>query len=769
MRDGSFSRAGHLGSIRISAALRWPALTIAALAATITPGLVLGQEGAGEPPQVPPRPIQTHRVTPTDAEIDLDGVLDEPAWAEATRVTLPFEWLPGDNTPAPVDTECFVTYGSANLYLACRAQDPDPGSIRAHVADRDTPFADDHLVFLLDTFNDQRRAFQFRVNPYGVQMDAILSQGFEDFSWDTIWDSAGRITQEGYVVEVAIPFKSLAFQPTATEQTWGFIVDRSYPRSVRHRIRNSWTDRDDPCLLCQADRLVGFRGVRPGRDLELTPTLTTSRTDRREDLSAGELERGDIDAEAGLFVEWGVTPNLGLSGTVNPDFSQVEADVAQLEVNERFALFFPEKRPFFLEGADLFDVSGDLVFTRTVVDPIAGGKLVGKLGRNAIGVFVTRDKVNSLVFPGLEFSRRTLLDDDVTGAVARYRRDIGASSTLGLLYTGREADGYHNRLIAADGLLRLSRSNSVRFIVAHSRTEYPDSIAAAFSQPEGEFSAEGYSAEFQHSSRNVFAEVSWRDVEGRLRADAGFLPQVGQRGPEGALAYTFWGDAGKWFNHIRIRASGERLEDEDGELSEQILETNVSYSGPLQSEAAIETSWIKQRFAGETFDLRRYFAFTSLRPSGDVELQIRAQFGDDIDFENVRKANIFRLSPGLELKLGPRVEWDLSHTLERLSLAGERIFLANLFQTRFVYHFSQRAFVRGILQLRDLDRNLELYANPVEESTQAVFTQFLFSYEVNPRTVLFAGYSDNRLGLTDVDMTTTDRSFFLKLGYAWRP
>ncbi len=716
-----------------------------------------------------PRPIQTQKVTPTDSDIDVDGVLDEPAWAEAAPITLPFEWLPGDNTPAPVDTECFVTHDAANLYLACRALDPDPGSIRAHVADRDTPFADDHMVFLLDTFNDQRRAFQFRVNPYGVQMDAILSQGFEDFSWDTIWDSAGRITEQGYVVEVAIPFKSLAFQPTASEQTWGIIVDRSYPRSVRHRIRNTWTDRNDTCVLCQADRLVGFQGVRPGRDLELTPTLTTSRTDRREDLSAEELERGDIDAEPGLFVEWGVTPNLGLSGTVNPDFSQVEADVAQLEVNERFALFFPEKRPFFLEGADLFDVPGNLVFTRTVVDPIAGGKVVGKLGGNAIGVFLTQDNVNNLVLPGSEFSRRTLLDDDVTGAVARYRRDIGASSTLGLLYTGREADGYHNRLIAADGLLRLSRSNLVSFIVAHSRTEYPDSIAAAFSQPEGEFSAEGYFAEFQHSSRNVFAEVSWREIERRFRADAGFLPQVGRRGPEGALAYTFWGDAGKWFNQIRIRASGARLENEDGELNEQILETNVFYSGPLQSQAALETSWIKQRFAGETFDLRRYFAFASLRPSGGVEAELIVQLGDDIDFENVRKADIFRIGPQLELKLGPRVEWSLGHTLERLSLAGERIFLANLFQTRLVYHFSQRAFVRGIVQFRDVDRNLDLYLNPAEESTQTLFTQFLFSYEVNPRTVLFAGYSDNRLALTEVDMTTTDRSFFLKLGYAWRP
>ncbi len=716
-----------------------------------------------------PRPITTHRVEPAGSPIDIDGRLEEPAWESAVAVDLTLEWLPGDNTPAPVDTRCFVTYDHASLYLACRALDPDPSSIRAHVADRDTPFQDDHIVFLLDTFNDQRRAFQFRINPYGVQMDAILSRGFEDFSWDTIWESAGRLTDDGYVVEAAIPFKSLTFQPTSSEQTWGFIAERSYPRSARHRIRNTWTDRNDTCLLCQADRLVGFQGVRPGRDLEINPTFTASRTDRREDLSAGALESGDIDAEPGLFFEWGVTPNLGLSGTVNPDFSQVEADVAQLEVNERFALFFPEKRPFFLEGADLFDVPGNLVFTRTVVDPIAGGKMVGKVGGNAVGVFVTQDRVNNLVFPGPQFSRRAVLDDNVTGAVARYRRDVGASSTVGVLYTGREAGDYHNRLFAADGQLRLDRSNSINFVVAHTRTEYPDSIAAQFGQPNGEFSGEGYFAEFSHSSRNVFGSASWRTIEGRFRADAGFLPQVGLRGPEAELGYVFWGDAGKWFNQIRVRASAERLEDDDGELNEQLIEANVLYVGPLQSVVAVETSWTKNRFAGELFDLRRWFALFAMQPSGAVGIHLSAQLGDDIDFENVRKADIFRLGPILSLKIGPRIEWRLSHTLERLSLRGDRIFLANLFQTRLVYHFSQRAFARAIVQFRDVDRNLELYEAPVEASTQAVFTQFLFSYEVNPRTVLFTGYSDNRLGLTDVDMTTTDRSFFLKLGYAWRP
>ena len=195
----------------------------------------------------------------TSSEVKIDGVLDEPAWADALSLSLGYQWFPTDNAAAPVETECYLTYDTSNLYLACQAFDPDPSKIRAHLADRDTPFQDDHVLFLLDTFNDQRRAFQFRINPYGVQMDALLGVGFEDFSWDEIWASKGRITGEGYTVEAAIPFKSLSF-PEETEgpQTWGIIVERSYPRSVRHRIQNIEQDLSNSCLLCQADKVTGF-------------------------------------------------------------------------------------------------------------------------------------------------------------------------------------------------------------------------------------------------------------------------------------------------------------------------------------------------------------------------------------------------------------------------------------------------------------------------------------------------------------------------------
>ena len=467
-------------------------------------GSALAGQAAAPAGPVPPARFQVSRAV---TAITVDGVLDEDAWKAAAVVPLPFEWAPGDNTPPPVATECLVTYDAARLYLACRASDPDPSRIRAHLMDRDaidTLIQDDHVGFMIDTFNDQRRAFQFRVNPLGVQADAIFSEldGVEDWSWDTIWTSAGKIGAGGYAVEIAISFKQLRFPHTSGPQTWGFEAFRSYPRNVRHRISSRYTDRNTSCLLCQQNLVEGFEGIAPGRKIELDPTVTGHRTDERADPPAGPMARGKAMGEAGLTARWGIASNLVLGGAVNPDFSQVEADVAQLDVNTRFALFYPEKRPFFLEGLDFFTTPFQAVFTRTVADPAGGLKLTGKAGRNAIGVFVTRDRVNNLVIPSNQDSNLASTPDDVTGAVVRYRRDLGSQSTLGFLYTGRESAGYHNRVFGPDAFVRLSQSDAVRVQFLHSDTAYPASVAEEQAQKATLGGGNALLVEYQHVGRS---------------------------------------------------------------------------------------------------------------------------------------------------------------------------------------------------------------------------------------------------------------------------
>ncbi len=464
-------------------------------------------------------------VEPATSQIHVDARLDEKAWEAAAVIPLTHEWFPGDNTEPPVATVALVTFDSTNFYVGFRASDPDPSAIRAYLADRDTAFSDDTVGFILDTFNDRRRAFQFRINALGVQMEAQSSDidGTEDWSWDIIWNSAGRITDVGYVVEVAIPLKQLRFpRTTASEvQTWGFLAMRDYPRNVRHRLRSVENDRDKNCFVCQAPSLTGFRHLEPGRNLELDPTVTMTRTDSR-DFPDGVLESGDEDAEAGLTVRWNVTPNLALNATLNPDFSQVEADAAQLDVNERFALFFPEKRPFFLEGADFFNSPFDVVFTRTVADPKYGVKLTGKQGRDSFGVFLAEDRINNLIFPGNQGSSSESLSEDVLSGVVRYRRDVGKRSNLGFLYAGRQGDGdYANEVYGVDGTLRLTDSDTVRFQALGSRTEYPEGLALEQGQPLTAFDGTALRIDYTHGERNWFWSARYQDIDPDFRADSG--------------------------------------------------------------------------------------------------------------------------------------------------------------------------------------------------------------------------------------------------------
>ena len=535
-------------------------------------------------------PPMTFKVGRATAAIRIDGALDEDAWKNAVDVPVAWEWSPGDNIPAPVRTQCLVTYDDRNLYVAFRALDPRPGEIRAHLMDRDdtdTLIQDDHVGLMLDTFNDERRAFQFRINPLGVQADAIFSEqdGVEDFSWDMIWASAARITDEGYVVEIALPLKQLRFQSRAAVQTWGFEAFRSWPRNVRHRLSSQPRDRDKGCLLCQENKVTGFEGLAQGRNVELDPTATLSRTDERAAATDAGLARGKAQGDVGVTGRWSVTPNLTLNGTVNPDFSQVEADVAQLDVNQRFALFYPEKRPFFLEGIDFFTTPVQAVFTRTVADPTFGAKLTGKQGANAVGVFVTQDRLNNLLFPANQGSETTTADGEVTSLVGRYRRDVGRGSTVGLLYAGREGSDYHNRQAGVDLFWRVNPSNSIRAQHIQANTRYPSSVSTDFNQPTGDFAGSATYVEFMHQTRSWMAFAAYEGYSPGFRSDTGFVPRVDYHNLLADGLHRWWRGAGSWFNTIDLGARAWRTTDWNWTLTDQTVAGFVSYTGPFQTQA----------------------------------------------------------------------------------------------------------------------------------------------------------------------------------------
>jgi len=754
-------------------------LALPLLAAVLACGAVSTAVPALSQPAPARTPVPPARfaLRPATSPIHIDGVLDEPAWAEATLVPIPYEWSPGDNTPSPVESQCFLTFDAERLYLGCRALDPDPSAIRAHLMDRDsidTFIQDDFIGLMIDTFNDERRAYQFRVNPLGVQADALYSEvdAIEDWSWDMIWDSLGRLTPDGFVVEVALPFNQLRFASRSGPQTWGIEVFRSWPRTERHRLSSRWTDRGTNCVLCQENKADGLAGMRSGLNLEVTPTLTGSQTDSRAP-SPGEPFQTDRSGEPGLTVRWGVTSNLTLSGTANPDFSQVEADVAQLDVNTRFALFYPEKRPFFLEGLDYFATPVQVVFTRTIADPIGGAKLTGKVGRDSVAVFSAVDRINNLLFPSNQGSDGTSLDSDTTTTVLRYRRDVLTRSSLGAIVVSREGGQYHNRQLGLDGYFAFSDTDSLTWQVVGSSTQYPLATAIEFGQPMGTFEGGALYAMYQHAERNWFWFGDYQDLSPEFRSDTGFVPRVDARTAEASLGRRFWGDTGRWFTRFEVAMRGSAIYDHDETLTDADARPGVSYLGPLQTSVEFAAGWQLVRYRDVDYRYWRPVLFFESQPTGWIKPGLVARWGGDVDYDNGRAGDSVVLVPSVELKPGRHVNLQAQHTHEWFDVEAGRLFEAGLSELRAIYHLNLRTFVRAILQYTNVARTPDLYAFPVPARTQRLFSQYLFSYKVNPQTLLYVGYSDGYLGDAaderSFGLTQTTRTLFVKVSYAWLP
>lgn len=700
--------------------------------------------------------VRATEVRKATSPIHVDAVLDETAWQEATQISIGHEWFPGDNVDAAVPTEVLVTWDNEKLYVAFRAHDPHPERIRARFNERDGATADDNVGFLLDPFNDDRRAYQFRINPLGVQADAINSdvEGTEDFSWDSIWDSAGRITADGYIVEVAVPLQQLRVPSGGSPQTWGFLAMRDWPRDVRHRFRSVVTDQNRNCLICQFADVTGFGASRSGRNLEVTPTLT------------GTTGDGDSDVEPGVSGRWAITSGTSLQATLNPDFSQVEADAAQLDVNQRFALSFPEKRPFFLEGADFFETQLPLVFTRSIADPVAGLKLTGKSGPNAFGILLARDRITNLLVPSDQSSFRTTSSEDSTTLVMRGRRELGKSATAGALVTLRSGRDYDNRVASADTYLRLTERDSLRVQVAGSQSEYPQAIAAK--------SLDGHAlfARYFHGDRNWTWGSNYEEYSPGFRADVGLFDQVGVRATSAFAERRIRGGdkpGRKWFTNLLFNGGVDGTREFNGAWNEWGADLGATYQGPRQSEISVNFLAPNQEFfAGRVYHNLRHSVDASIQATADVNLGLFVNWGESIDFTNERAADFVTIGPSANFDIGRRMRGEFSWQRQTFRTeAGDRIFSVDLPQARLLYHFNRRAFLRAILQYRDVERDPAQYVVPVNREDRGFLSQLLFSYRLDAQTVFLAGYSDNYVGTDEIDLSRTNRTLFVKLSYAW--
>jgi hypothetical protein len=698
----------------------------------------------------------------------IDGVLDDDIWNQALVIGLDYETNPDESLPAPVETKVLLVSSPTHLYAAFVARDPDPSRICASLCERDRMYDGDRVNLTLDTFNGQRSAYMLFANPLGVQGDALDTSGIGagDTTWDAIWDSAGQINETGYVVEIAVPFSSLRFQRTDGDQIWGLSAARRYPRDADYRTATEPRNRDESCYLCQIGKVIGFTHATPGRNLEIDPTLSAISSDERPPLSHDDFERAARDVEEGVTARWGLTPSMALSGTLNPDFSQVEADALELDVNRQFPFYYEEKRPFFYEGMELFTTRLDAVYTRSVADPSWGTKLTGREGHDAVGAFVARDEVTNLIFPGSQGSGWTSLGMHSVASVVRYRRDVGTWSNLGALYTDRRGDEYVNQVAGLDGALSLGESERVEFQALRSRTDYPDPVADAWDQPRGPFEASAYDAQYDHSSSHYEWWLASRQVGGGFRSDVGFRPRTDFRQTRGGFSRYWRSPGGRWFSFLAAGGGYVHEEKLDGALLQSFADFWANYEGPSRSYANVYGMVGREGYRGVEYDRARLSCEAGYWPTPSLSVGVGTVFGDQIDYENARQGAVLQIVPQATYRAG-RLDLALWHVYERLNVDVGRLYTANVSHLRCVYQFTRRVALRVVLQHADYRFNTAAYADEIDSQWEELGSQVLVSYQLNPRTVLYLGYSDSHSGNETVDLTQSGRTVFAKIGYAW--
>jgi hypothetical protein len=731
--------------------MRWSAITLLSLSICLGAGLpvALAQESAEKTPQRVPR---------INSEFEVDGVLNEDFWSDALVMGVNNEVRPGDNIPAPVETDMLLAYSDTHFLVAFKAYDPDPSKICAHLCDRDAMWDDEWVVIGVDTYNDQRGGYEFAANPLGIQGDCGNGIHGDGNSWDGIWESAGKIYDWGYAVEMAIPFSSIRFQKTDGDQIWGVDAVRSYPRDVRHHISLYHRDRDNSCYYCQMDKLIGFEGATPGRNIEFDPTFSAIGSQKREDFPTGDFSDIDDEYDVGLTARWGVTPNLTFSGAINPDFSQVEADAFQLDVNRQYALWYEEKRPFFLEGAGMFDD----FYSRSIASPIWGAKLTAKAGRNGLGVLVARDDITNLIFSGSEGSRSASLDMESTATAVRYQRDIGSASGVSFMFNGREGEDYYNRLGGIEMEFWPTSKIQIEGEVQSAYTSYPDDIINEYDQPEGEFSGQEYrfyGGRFT-GGLDVYGHISSKTED--FRTDLDFEPSAGFSHYELGVGHTWNRESGSCWTMLNFGGCYNYQHYKNGSPRARGYNFWINYQGPRQLYADL-SGWLgKDKYSGEEFETWSFDFEAGFWPSGDLFLVGEANYGEYIDFGNMETGRRLQIEPGTEFRIGRRLSARIGHTYERFDtdyLDSDYLYIANVSFLRTVYQFTPRSFARVILQYAYED-------SQGEESEETLASQLLFSYKINPQTVLFLGYADGHYGDDDTQLTQSDRTFFAKIGYA---
>ncbi|MFC3031645.1 DUF5916 domain-containing protein [Pseudoalteromonas fenneropenaei] len=746
-------------------------------------------------------------------KVEIDGKLDEAIWKQAKRIEINNISWPYENQPSPVSTYAYIYENGESLFIGFEAADPNPDAIRAFYRDRDQGWNDDLVGFKIDTYNSGRIAYQFFINPLGVQQDSIeneLSKS-ESGAWNGIWDSVGRIHEKGYTVEVELPFRVLNFDDSAALKTMAMEFVRFYPRNERLRLSSMQLEHANTCWICQMPAYTGFERAKQGNNIALIPSLVVGKTQTR-DIDGSQVAdwQDDQFTEPGLDLKWAITPDVTLNATLNPDFSQVEADNGQLNVNNSFSLFFDERRSFFLENEDYFSSQLNLIHTRNIAAPDYGVKVTGSKQGHTFAGFIANDSHLNVLMPGNLGSDVVSLEEDSDNMALRYRYDFDDTLSLGSTATLRQSAQYHNQVFSIDGKYKPTENDTFTAQLIHSDSEYSDAFLTELcggddgdcAMPpttgcqrfEGcdynesvlrvldsdNHSGLGYLASYEHYEKHWSAFTNYKAFERGLRTDLGFIEQIDFNKFVFGGEYRWYGDETTWWNRAKWYADWDISHNQAGELLEKEVETSFMIEGPLQSalEFGIDSrkrTGLRENEAilaldGNTnrFTENDVWAYLEFKPIAGVFAAIDMSVGNKVDLANNRIGDHLFIKPIINFNVGKHFEVKLRHMYQSLKAAGADVYTANLTDVRFTYQFDIHSYVRLAVIYTDIERNQANYIKSVDAKYKALTTQLLYSYKLNPQTVFFAGFGDNGFEDDNLSRITKDsRTAFAKFSYAW--
>jgi uncharacterized protein DUF5916 len=705
--------------------------------------------------------------------VTIDGDLSDPGWRDAVRIDRFWETKRGDNAAPPVATVARIAYDDRFFYAAFEFADPRPDSVRAPLGDHDAISGDtDYGGVIVDARNDGKTAILFLANPANVQYDALTNDASgEDSSPDFFWESATRITRDGWVLEMRIPFSSLRYD-RADPQTWGILLYRNYPRDFHYQMFSAPLPHGSNCFICHENKLDGLSGLPTGGHLVAAPYATTRQSAAPVAGLGTPLETEPVRERAGIDLKWNPNAASTIDATFHPDFSQVESDVAQISTDQRFALFYPEKRPFFLEGLDLFQTPLQAVYTRTITAPTWGARGTGKLGESAYTFLVTRDQGGgSAVLPGPLASSFANQDFTSTVAIGRLRRESGGSY-LSLLVTDREVQGgAHNRVVGPDFRWHPSDRDSVTGQLLFSDTVTPQRPDLAAEWDGRHLASHAADLTWTHVTRTYDTYVEGRDIGNAFRTDVGFLPQVGIRDLSSEAGRTFYPTKG-FFSRLRPFVNEHSTADQDGALLLRQMGLGTEFDGRYSSFARVSYRWERVR-AGDRILARPHVeAYIQLSPSRTLGvLALDSSVGDDVDFAGARRGKGGQVNLSDTLRLGRHLTVRIDASRRWLDLPEGRLFTAQIGRVKATYTFTSRCFLRLIGQQIQVDFDPALSTVPVAPQSRDFTGSALFAYKLDWQTVFFLGYGDERT-LADPDVTgrleRANRELFLKVSYAWQ-